>query len=78
MSVRIRLVYPEELVRQPVIARLVRRYQVEPNIRQAQVEESSAWMTLELVGERSEIDASIEWLRAEGVGVEPLSDVVES
>jgi ABC-type methionine transport system ATPase subunit len=78
MSVRVRLVFPENLVRQPVLARLTRLFDVDPNIRRAQVEETSGWIICELVGEIDAVDAAIEWLRGEGVRVEPLSDVVES
>jgi ABC-type methionine transport system ATPase subunit len=78
MSVRVRLVFPEDLVREPVLAHLTRRFDVEPNIRRAQVEETSGWIICELEGEAGAVENSIEWLRGEGVRVEPLSDVVES
>ena len=77
MSVRVRLVFPEDLVREPVMARLARNFPVEPNIRQAKVEENSGWIVCELVGSAEDVDASIDWLLAEGVGVEPLNDTVE-
>ncbi len=78
MSVRVRLVFPEDLIREPVLARLTRRYDVEPNIRRAQVEEQSGWIICELVGEAAAVEESISWLRSTGVRVEPLSDVLES
>jgi ABC-type methionine transport system ATPase subunit len=78
MSIRVRLVFPEDLVREPVLARLTRLYDVEPNIRRAKVEENSGWIICELVGESDAVDASIEWLRGVGVRVEPLADVIES
>ncbi|HVB06971.1 MAG TPA: NIL domain-containing protein [Acidimicrobiales bacterium] len=78
MSVRVRIVFPEDLVREPVLARLTRLYDVEPNIRRAQVEERSGWIICELVGESGAVEEAIEWLRSTGIRVEPLSDVVES
>ena len=78
MSVRVRLVFPEELVRRPVIAELVRDFAVEPNIRRANVEEREGWIVCEIAGERGAIDAAVAWLGEIGVRVEPLGDVVES
>jgi L-aspartate semialdehyde sulfurtransferase ferredoxin len=78
MSVRVRLVFPEDLVRKPILAKLTRHFDVEPNIRRAQVEENSGWIICELEGATDSVDQAIEWLGAEGVRVEPLSDVVES
>lgn len=78
MKVRARLVFPEALVREPVIARLARRFEVEPSIRKASIDEVSGWMLCELTGNPAEIEAALAWLADQGVEVEPLSDVVES
>lgn len=78
MRIRVRLVFPDVLVREPVLARLARRFAVEPNIRRASVEDEGGWILCELAGETAEIEAALAWLAAEGVDVEPLGDVVES
>jgi ABC-type methionine transport system ATPase subunit len=77
-SVRVRLVFPEELVRQPVLARLARTFDVEPNIRRASVEADSGWIVCELTGEPPALDEAVQWLEQTGVAVERLGDVVES
>jgi ABC-type methionine transport system ATPase subunit len=77
-SVRVRLVFPEELVREPVLARLTRTFDVEPNIRRASVEAESGWIVCELTGQPAVIDEAVSWLEATGVRVERLGDVVES
>ncbi len=77
-SVRVRLVFPEELVREPVLARLTRSFDVEPNIRRASVEAASGWIVCELTGEHEAVDAAVAWLEQTGVSVERLGDVVES
>lgn len=76
-QVRVRLTFPEDLVRRPMLAGLVRTFRVEPNIRRAAVEEHSGWIVCELAGERAELDAALAWLRQEGVGVDLLGDVLE-
>ncbi len=78
MNVKVKLVFPEQLVREPVIARLARDHDVEPNIRKANVDEREGWILCELNGDTDNIDSALEWLRTTGVRVELLGDVVES
>jgi L-aspartate semialdehyde sulfurtransferase ferredoxin len=78
IGVRVRLSFPEPMVRQPVLARLVRRFAVEPNIRRADIEDHRGWVICEISGESAELEAALAWLRAEGVSVDLLGDVLES
>ena len=78
IDVRVKLTFPEELVRQPLLARVVRRYEVEPNIRRANVDDHEGWIVCEMAGEAAQIDGALAWLRDEGVRVDLLGDVVES
>lgn len=78
VRVRVKLTFPEELVRLPVLAGLVRRFDVEPNIRRANVEDDSGWILCELEGQAAAVDRGLEWLRHEGVMVDLLGDVLES
>ena len=78
MGVRLKLIFPEQYVREPIIATLVREFDVEPNIRRANVEEHFGWIVLELDGAADDIDRSIAWLRERGIEVELLGDIVES
>ena len=77
-SARVKLTFPENLIRQPIIARLVREFDVMPNIRRANVEEQVGWMVCEIGGEDEAVDRALDWLRDLGVQVDRLSDVVES
>ena len=78
IEVRVKLTFPEELVRQPLIARLVRDHAVEPNIRRANVAQHEGWVVCELGGEAAKVEEALAWLRAQGVQVDLLGDVVES
>ncbi|MGD0440097.1 MAG: NIL domain-containing protein [Acidimicrobiales bacterium] len=78
MNERVRLTFPEELVREPVVAQLVRRFDVEPNIRRASVEAHQGWVICELVGTASAIEGAVAWLEEIGVSVDRLGDVLES
>ncbi len=72
-----KLTFPESLIRVPVLARLTRQFEVEPNIRRANVEEHRGWIVCELVGTAEALEAALGWLRGEGVGVDLLGDVLE-
>jgi ABC-type methionine transport system ATPase subunit len=78
IGMRVRLTFPEELVREPIIAQLVRTFDVVPNIRRADVGEQTGWIVCELDGDAATLDESLEWLRNVGVQVDLLGDVVES
>jgi len=78
IDVRVKLTFPEDLVRVPFMARLVRDHRVEPNIRRANVDEHEGWIVCELEGEATDIDDALAWLREEGIRVDLLGDVVES
>ena len=78
MKTRVRLTFPEELVREPIVAQLVRRFDVEPNIRRASVETHEGWVVCELDGPAEAVEGAVSWLEELGVSVDRLGDVVES
>ena len=77
-QVRVKLTFPESEVRRAVLATLVRQFEVEPNIRRADVEEHRGWIICEIDGEALQVDAALSWLRDEGITVDLLGDVMES
>jgi ABC-type methionine transport system ATPase subunit len=77
-NVRVRLTFPEHLIKQPIIARMVREFDVMPNIRRASVQDTVGWIVCELGGEDQAVERAIEWLHDLGVQVDRLGDVVES
>jgi len=77
-NVRVKLTFPEQLIKQPLLGRLDREFDVLPNIRRANIEETVGWIVCELAGEPDRVDAAIDWLAEKGVQVDRLGDVVES
>jgi ABC-type methionine transport system ATPase subunit len=77
-SIRVKMTFPEALVRQPIVALLVRRFDVDTNIRRANVEEHSGWIIGELSGTATKVEESLAWLRNEGIEVDLLGDLLES
>jgi L-aspartate semialdehyde sulfurtransferase ferredoxin len=76
-QVRVKLTFPESLVRLPLLSRLVRQFDVEPNIRRADVEERVGWIVCEIEGQAAAVEEALAWLRDEGVQVDLLGDVLE-
>lgn len=77
-NVRVKLTFPEQLIKQPLLGRLDRMFEVLPNIRRANIEDDFGWIVCELSGEPDSVDRALAWLAAEGVEVSHLGDVVES
>jgi ABC-type methionine transport system ATPase subunit len=71
---RVKLTFPQELIKEPVIFTMARKFNVMPNIRSAKVTESVGEVVLELEGEESELEVGIAYLKERGVKV----DAVES
>jgi len=75
---RLWLTYPRKAIQRPVIYELGHKFKVVTNIRQASVTEEVGIVSLELVGERSEIKRAIKWLEGFGIKVEPVEiNVIE-
>ena len=72
MKSRLWLMFQPRLVTQPVVYELGKTFAVITNIRQASINEEIGLVSIELEGERSEIERAINWLEEIGVKVEPV------
>jgi ABC-type methionine transport system ATPase subunit len=77
-QVRVKLTFPESEVRRAVLSSLVRQFDVDANIRRADVEEHRGWIVCELDGDSLQVESALDWLRHEGIAVDLLGDVLES
>ena len=68
-AVRLFVSLPEALVERPMIYELVKRFDVVPNIRRANVESHSGWIILELEGGQQARDSAIAYLEELGCTV---------
>ena len=69
---RLWLMYPSRLITRPIIYELGKKFAVVTNIRQASVTEEIGVVSIELAGERQEIQRAIAWLEELGIKVEPV------
>ncbi|MDA8422128.1 MAG: NIL domain-containing protein [Nitrospiraceae bacterium] len=69
---RLKLTFPQELIKEPVIFTMAKKFDVMPNIRRAKVTESVGEVVLELEGAEKELEAGIAYLKERGVNVETV------
>ena len=72
VRVRVKFTYPTDKITVPVIDTMSKRFSIVSNIRRANVQDHSGWVVLQLGGEESDIKAGLEWVREQGVHVDPV------
>jgi ABC-type methionine transport system ATPase subunit len=78
MKQRVKLTFPQHLIKEPVIFTMAKKYDVMPNIRRARVTETMGEMILELEGTEENLKKGIKSLKDQGVNVELVEgDIVE-
>jgi L-aspartate semialdehyde sulfurtransferase ferredoxin len=78
-SIRLFVSFPEELVDRPLIYEIIKKFDVVPSIRRANVEEHSGWVILEAHGEQDQLDGTIAYFEGLGCTVNRMEgDVLES
>ena len=76
---QVTLIFPQHLIKEPVIYMMSKEYDVVPNIRRARVTESVGEVTLELEGSEDGLKKAVMFMEKKGVKVEPVvGDVVSS
>jgi ABC-type methionine transport system ATPase subunit len=69
---RIKLTFPQDLIKEPVIFTMAKKFDVMPNIRRAKVTESMGEVVLELEGTEARLEEGIAYLKERGVKVDPV------
>jgi ABC-type methionine transport system ATPase subunit len=78
MKMRVKLTFPQNLIKEPVIFTMAKQFNVMPNIRRARITETVGEMVLELEGEEGNLQKGIAFLKERGVDVELVEgDVIE-
>lgn len=78
MKKRIKLTFPQHLIKEPVIFTMARTCEVIPNIRRARITETIGEMVLELDGNEKNLEDGIQYLQSRGVTVEMIEgDIIE-
>lgn len=74
----VHLIFPQKLIKKPVIYTMAKKFDVIPNIRRAKITESVGEVVLELEASKESLEKGISYLQKLGVKVEPVvGDIVE-
>lgn len=78
MAEHLLLTFPATRATEPVIYRIVKDFDVIPNIRRAAIENHLGWMVVELDGDPESVRGAKAYLQSQGIGVERAEgDIVE-
>ncbi len=67
---RVTLIYPPNLVDEPILYQLVRKYDLVTNLHHADVNTQGGILELDLRGDDTVIDEALAWVRQLGIQVE--------
>ena len=76
-TLRLKLTFPETLIKEPIIHALGTRFDVVTNIRRAEIREDTGWVVLELTGTQQRIDEARAHLDRVGVRVDEVDTYLE-
>ena len=78
MKKRVKLTFPQNLIKEPVIFKMAKNFDIMPNIRRARVTETVGEMILELESSEDNLKKGVDFLKEQGVVVESAEgDIVE-
>ncbi len=75
-AIKLKLIYPEDKITEPILSRVCKNFDVEINIRKANVTEKIGWLELEMTGDEKQIEEAIKYLQSQGIEVSPLEGQV--
>ena len=74
----IELDYPNNLVTSPVLSQLIKKYNIEVNIRRASITKGFGYVQMEIDGEEKAVKEALADLARQGIDVNPIEkDIVE-
>ncbi|MBX0311733.1 MAG: NIL domain-containing protein [Sulfurihydrogenibium sp.] len=75
-SMKLKLIYPEEKIKEPLLSKVCKNFNIDINIRKANVQEKMGWLELEFIGNDEEIEKAINFLVENGIEVQPIEGQV--
>jgi len=73
MTIRqLKLIFPTELITEPVLYNLTREFRVVASVQRASIVDNKGLVLLDLEGSDDDIERGIAWMTEKGVEIEPL------
>ena len=78
MKKLVELDYPNNLVTEPVLSKIIKKYDITVNIRRASITKGFGYVQMEIAGEEKVVKEALAELSSQGIDVNPIEkDVVE-
>lgn len=77
VTLRVKFSYSEQLIKEPIISKIVKDFDVQVNVRKADINDQGGWVTLELIGDSENLESALDWASNKGVEVSILSSELE-
>lgn len=75
----VELDYPNDLVTEPVLSNLIKKYDINVNLRRASITKGFGYVQMQIDGDEKEVKKALAELTAKGIDVNPIEkDVLES
>jgi L-aspartate semialdehyde sulfurtransferase ferredoxin len=75
----VELDYPNELVTEPVLSNVIKKYNISVNLRRASITKGFGYVQMQIEGEEQEVKKALADLTSKGIDVNPIEkDVLES
>ena len=79
MKQALSLIFPRNLIKEPVIYQMSKKFDVVFNLRRAKVTDKVGEIVLELEGDDGALSKAVAWLKSQGLKIEPIThDTIES
>lgn len=79
MKQALSLIFPPNLIKEPVIHKMAKKFDVVFNLRRAKITPKIGEIVLELEGESETLQKAVDWLKGQGLKVDPIThDTLES
>jgi len=74
----VELDYPNNLVTEPVLSKLIKQYDIQVNVRRASITKGFGYVQMEIDGEEKVVKEALAELSRQGIDVNPIEkDIVE-
>jgi ABC-type methionine transport system ATPase subunit len=78
MKTRVKLTFPQDQIKEPILFTTAKKFDIMPNIRRARVTETVGEVVLELEGTEENINNGIDYMKQQGVDIELIEgDILE-
>jgi ABC-type methionine transport system ATPase subunit len=75
----VELDYPSELVTEPVLSNVIKKFNISVNLRRASITKGFGYVQMQIEGEEQEVKKALAELTSKGIDVNPIEkDVLES